>query len=120
MNVSKVSPAEPLSVPVAGAGSGPSGSQAAVRGRPVAVRPGSEGTRLAKSSVNVMSVAGVGEFGESSSVNSRVTVPPGATGSSVKALVKEGAAMTVRVSLAGRPVRVAPSTVAVTSSVVLV
>ena len=51
-------------------------------------------------------------------MNSSVTVPPGGTGSSLNALVSCGALTTAKVSDAGNPTRVAPSTVALGSAVV--
>ena len=70
-------------------------------------------TTAARSSVNIISVALVSAFPSWVRVNSSVTVPPGATGSSVKDFEIEGAETTIRLSVAACPVRVAASTVAV-------
>ncbi len=84
-------------------------------GSPAAARPASAAFR---SSVNVIAVASPDDAASWLSVNSRVTVPPGRTGSSVNDLVIPGAATTASVSLAGLPCCVVPSTVAVIADVV--
>lgn len=88
--------------------------QTSVKGRPVAARPAITALR---SSVKPIFVASAEAAALCSRVNSRVTVPPGATGSSVKSFASRGAPTIVRVSEAVPPVCVTPSTVAEMASV---
>ena len=111
--VRSVLPAPPVSVePAPQGGLGSTGR--------FAVSPARAGTVAARSSVNAMAVASPGAVAGWVSVNSSVTVPPGATGSSTKFFVSCGGAITCRSSVAGRPVRVVPLTVAVIGEVVFV
>jgi len=91
--------------------------QMSFRGSPIAARPDSAASR---SSVKLIAVASPGASSSWVRVSSSVTRPPGSTGSSVNSLNRVGGATTSSVSEAGGPVRVAPSTVAVISLVVLV